>query len=244
MMLPLAFAVGPLVFLVGSVIAQEAPQLAPAEKKDAALSATRTPEVFRRVDVISLSLPNALIVEKLLKDSAKQKNTPAREPLLSHSGMMEAQLLDYWEKGSAELLEFLTVNAGSRTEGTADNTVLHYLYKGVRYSGGGPQGGYEVPDYEQRDIGSRLRAIITADPGGECPEITFDIKAEYSTVTKLSSPKEDIPPKSYPSIMIVAYKGKVRLSSDRYTLIGGGCQSPDKQTVLFLLARVSKSDEP
>ena len=194
----------------------------------------QTPEIFHRVEVITLAVPKTVISKWLAEDR-----------YVTAEG-----LLTLLRGGEAELLETQTVNTGSRTEGTAENLVMHYLYKGVRYSGS-PTGGQEIPDYQQREVGSRLRARIAAEPNNSLPPspgfvaaitsyASLDIKAEYISQVEIgpTPPKENTPAQSFPSIFTVSFKGNARLSASNYTLLSGGCQSPDKKTLVFLLARL------
>jgi len=197
--------------LVNFATAQEAPQ-----------SAEQTPQVFRRVDVITLAVPSALVTKQLMEDGS----------------VTAERLIEHWKAGEAELLQLHSVNAGSQTESIAETTMMHRLFKGMRNSG--RSGGPEFADYDQCEAGTTLRAIITAEPNGERPEINLEVTAQY--IITVEPPKEDTTTDIYYSTVSVRYGANIRLSTDRYTLLGSSHQSPDKKTTLFLLARLGKPD--
>jgi len=241
--------------LISSVMAQDPPPPEPTEQeKDVAPPAVQTPEFFRRVDVITLAVPSERVAEQLIPPAIKSPADERNRRLWAATSMTAQQMVELWQKGEAELLETLTVNAGSRTAGQIQNTAVRYFYKGVR--SGGQRGEIQIPDYEQRDVGSKLTATLTAKPEGERLEVSMftakldderlevsiDVAAEYAFLTEVQPAKGDQAAVSYPSIAKVKFTGKAHLYNDRYTLIGGGGESPDKKTLLFLLARLGVDD--
>jgi len=211
----------------------------------------QAPEVFRRVEVITLAVPNALVVKRLTTatpPAPAQLRQPMPLPhqdqkdMVAPSDLITAEMLvKCWKAGEAELLEIQTVNAGSVTPGIVQSTVPRYLYRGVRHYGGA--GNKSVPEYEQREVGSRMQAILAANPNAREPDVSLDVSTEYIIFTELQFPKEreqekeEVKAEKYPSVVTVKFSGKARLC-EGYTLLGGGCLSPDNQTVLFLLARL------
>ena len=194
--------------------------------------AVQTPETIHRVEVITLAVPNDLAVAQFLEDDS----------------VTAEKLVKHWKEGKAELAEFQTVNAGSQTEGKAKNAMVRYFYRGTRYAGGPGERG--IPDYEQRNIGSELKAKLGAEDPVESGlrlhsrEVALSVTVQYATEVELDSPKENNPSNLYPSVITVDFTGKARLFFDKYTLISGGRQISEKGSVLFLLAKLGTDSPP
>jgi hypothetical protein len=166
------------------------------------------------------------------------------EPLLKDSKLSSSVLLGFWKEGKGHLLAVQSTLASSSNGGKMKATNLEYLYKGVRYSGCGPNGAMsETPDFEQRGLGMTLCADIVDGAAAKAPVITVDAAAEF--VFKPTGDAASGPGgmEKYPRIGTVTAKTTSRMPFGEQILLGGGAESPDKKEFLFVLGQADPTDE-
>ncbi|MCL1856087.1 MAG: hypothetical protein FWF84_00355 [Kiritimatiellaeota bacterium] len=216
---------GVIVGLMGFVAAQDVVQSDVIEDGGevavtAPMPVAKVPEVFRRVDVVTLAVPVALVTRQLIEDGS----------------VTAERLVEHWKAGDAEMLSLQACNAGSQHECMAETTMRHRLLRKVRVLGTQEQ----YIDYDERETGSSLVMRITADASGERPEVELMVSAEY--VIRVDPPNEDSDADIYYATASIRCGTRISLGADRYTLLGNSHQSSDKKTIVFLLARLGKPD--
>lgn len=111
-------------------------------------------------------------------------------------------------------------------EASIEATTMRYLYKGVRYSGGGYSGtttgnynsGYEVPDFEQRDIGLTVKVTPRINPNGT---VVLTIEETFETV----GPDQDVNGQKYPTINTRKLAADISMENSQTVILGGLVQN-------------------
>ena len=167
------------------------------------------------------------------------------EPLLKDSKLSASVLLGFWKEGRGHLLAVQSTLASSSSDGGKMRaTNLEYLYKGMRYSGRGPNGAMsETPDFEQRGLGMTLCADIVDGAAAKAPLITVDAAAEFVFKPTGGASPEPGGMEKYPRIGTVTAKTTSRMPFGEQILLGGGAESPDKKEFLFVIGRADPTDE-
>ena len=115
-------------------------------------------------------------------------------------------------------------------EASIEATTMRYLYKGVRYSGGGYGGntgynsGYEVPDFEQRDIGLTVKVTPRINPNGT---VVLTIEETFETV----GPNQEMGDgQSYPTVNTRKIAADISMENGQTVILGGLVQSELKHS--------------
>ncbi|MDR2849441.1 MAG: hypothetical protein LBW77_02725 [Verrucomicrobiota bacterium] len=117
-------------------------------------------------------------------------------------------------------------------EASIEATSMRYLYKGVRYSGGGNYGGntgnynsgYEVPDFEQRDIGLTVKVTPRINPKGT---VVLTIEETFETV----GPNQEVGVgQSYPTVNTRKIAADISMENGQTVILGGLVQNEVKHS--------------
>ena len=115
-------------------------------------------------------------------------------------------------------------------EASIEATTMRYLYKGVRYSGGyggnisgGYNSGYEVPDFEQRDIGLTVKVTPRINPNGT---VVLTIEETFETV----GPNQTMGDQSYPTVNTRKIAADISMENGQTVILGGLVQSEVKHS--------------
>jgi len=121
----------------------------------------------------------------------------------------------------AKLLSSPILLTVDNKEASIEATTMRYLYKGVRYSGGGYNsygGGYEVPDFEQRDIGLIVKITPRINPNGT---VVLTIDEKFETV----GPDQDVGGQKYPTVNTRKLQADISVENMQTVVLGGLVQS-------------------
>ena len=114
-------------------------------------------------------------------------------------------------------------------EASIEATSMRYLYKGVRYSGGyggygnnGYNSGYEVPDFEQRDIGLTMKITPRINPNGT---VVLTVDEKFETI----GPDQDVGGQKYPTVTTRKVQADVSVENQQTIVLGGLVQKESKK---------------
>ena len=150
------------------------------------------------------------------------------EYLTTFKGLkLDAMITASKTDGRSKVLTSPVLLTVDNKEATIEATTMRYLYKGVRYSGGGYNtggmnnnynSGYEVPDFEQRDIGLTVKVTPRINPNGT---VVLTIDETFETV----GPDQDVNGQKYPTINTRKLQADISMENSQTVILGGLVQN-------------------
>ncbi|MCL2105367.1 MAG: hypothetical protein FWH21_10065, partial [Kiritimatiellaeota bacterium] len=130
---------------------------------------------------------------------------------LNISALIQAAKTD----SHAKVLSSPVILTVDNKDASIEVTTMRYLYKGMRVSGGGGYSAYyELPDFEQKDIGLILKVTPRINPNGT---VVLTVDQDFSTV----GPDQDVGGDKYPTINKRLLKADVSVENMQTAVLGG-----------------------